>query len=87
MNVEIATEAVQFPEKEYINGFFSLQCRSIPHGTAYTKTRRKNLKFEKNIIFKEDIIRPTAIPRMRVKSTLWIFFLQVLDNCLTCFDV
>ncbi len=22
MNVEIGTEAVQFPEKEYINGFF-----------------------------------------------------------------
>ncbi len=26
MNVEIGTEAAQFPEKEYINVFFSLQC-------------------------------------------------------------
>jgi hypothetical protein len=25
MNVEIVTEATQFPEKEYLNGFF-LQC-------------------------------------------------------------
>ncbi len=28
MNVEIRTEAAQFPEKEYINGFF-LQCISV----------------------------------------------------------
>jgi hypothetical protein len=28
MNVEIGTEAVQFPEKEYINGFL-LQCVSF----------------------------------------------------------
>jgi hypothetical protein len=26
MNVEIGAEAVLFPEKEYINGVFSLQC-------------------------------------------------------------
>jgi hypothetical protein len=26
MNVEIWTEAAQLPEKEYINGFFLLQC-------------------------------------------------------------
>ncbi len=26
MNVEIGTEAAQFPEKEYMNGIFSLQC-------------------------------------------------------------
>ncbi len=27
MNVEIGTEAAQFPEKEYINGIFVAVCR------------------------------------------------------------
>jgi hypothetical protein len=30
MNVEIGTEAAQFPEKEYINGI-SLQCSLLGH--------------------------------------------------------
>ncbi len=28
MNVEIGTEAAQFPEKEYINGIFLAVCKS-----------------------------------------------------------
>ncbi len=30
MNVEIGTEAAQFPEKEYINGIFIAVCTDIP---------------------------------------------------------
>jgi hypothetical protein len=43
VNVEIGTEAVQFPEKEYINGIFSLQCvieglhKPTTTNTTYTK--------------------------------------------------
>jgi hypothetical protein len=33
MNVEIGTEAAQFPEKEYINGIFF-----AVHGAAHTHT-------------------------------------------------
>ncbi len=29
MNVEVGTEAAQFPEKEYINGFFLAVCVKI----------------------------------------------------------
>ncbi len=36
MNVEIRTEAGQFPEKEYINGGFSMQCMCyIKYGTEW----------------------------------------------------
>ncbi len=49
MNVEIGTEAVQFPEKEYINGIFV---------AVYTQTcciRTHTLEFE-TIISKDDLI-------------------------------
>ncbi len=47
MNVEMVTEAVQFPEKEFINGIFDA-VQDIPHGTtAHTKNRRQNEKLEK----------------------------------------
>jgi hypothetical protein len=31
MNVEIGTEAAQFPEKDYINGIFVAVCTCTPH--------------------------------------------------------
>jgi hypothetical protein len=41
MNVEIRTEAVQFPEKEYINGIFLAVLFSVCHSASvpysYTK--------------------------------------------------
>jgi hypothetical protein len=35
MNVEIATEAAQFPEKEYINGIFLAVCFTDTPVTAF----------------------------------------------------
>ncbi len=37
MNVEIGTEAAQFPEKEYINGFFVALQLSLPLYTVKMK--------------------------------------------------
>ncbi len=37
MNVEIGTEAAQFPEKEYINGiFFAVHAHNLPQGRKKT---------------------------------------------------
>jgi hypothetical protein len=47
MNVEIGTEAAQFPEKEYINGFF-LAVRYLKKKNGKTereKVKRKLLKY------------------------------------------
>ncbi len=45
MNVEIGTEAAQFPEKEYINGIFFAVCSQ---GTSAYHAKQKSIKKGEN---------------------------------------
>jgi hypothetical protein len=48
MNVDIGTEAAQFPEKEYINGIFLAVCNFIP-ATLHSIDRNSALNLRQYI--------------------------------------
>jgi hypothetical protein len=55
MNVEIGTEAAQFPEKEYINGIFVAVCvkrKKICYKFNLQKESQQKISFTNNYLFR-----------------------------------
>jgi hypothetical protein len=63
MNVEIGTEAAQFPEKEYIKMGFSLQC------TRYENPEKK----ENQIFFIYKEIQKGAVAKSYLRKSFLIY--------------
>jgi hypothetical protein len=80
MNVEIGTEAAQFPEKEYINGvFFAVSV----HGEVGIDKLDTSLKYEVKIQLCTHLLFLTeAVYCLAVNVKMHLFYHIVSDVCL-----